>query len=81
MLAATHKGDNVPSLRDSVEAEIEDVLGNAEAALQKWGSMSIDHIDPGNASEVADAALRWAAALHVAVLRLAEQIDVLKTSA
>ena len=81
MLAATTKGDNVHSLHDSVEAEIQDVLGNTEAALQKWDSMSIHHIDPGNASEVADAALRWTAALHVAVLRLAEQIDVLKTPA
>jgi hypothetical protein len=70
----------VSTLRESVEAQIQDEITNTEAGLKGWASLSIDNLDPADASDVAAAALRWAAALQVVVIRLAEELDAMKGS-
>lgn len=68
------------TLSEAVEAQIQEELANTEAGLTAWASLSIDNLDPADASDVAAAALRWAAALQVVVIRLAEELDAMKGS-
>jgi hypothetical protein len=68
----------VSSLSEAVAIQIQDEIANTDAGLKSWASLSIDHLDPADPSEVAAAALRWAAALQVVVIRIADELDALK---
>jgi hypothetical protein len=73
-------GVRVSTLSDAVAVQIQEEIASTDAGLKAWASLSIDHLDPADPSDVAAAALRWAAALQVVVVRLAEEIDALKGS-
>lgn len=68
------------TLSEAVAVQIQEEIASADAGLKTWASMSIDHLDPADPSDVATAALRWAAALQVVVIRLSGEIDALKGS-
>ena len=70
----------VSTLSEAIAVQIQEEITSTDAGLKAWASMSIDHLDPADPSDVAAAALRWAAALQVVVVRLAGEIDALKDS-